>query len=329
MGIILSFKYSYINAKIRALLSNVIFPENYKKYINMDMSNVLSIYFKFYQFNSFTHHIELKKIIFNEFIKKSKSIIKHTSGNLRYFFDLYSLWLIMPEIKSVIYIIKNPDSNVFKKELINPEFEKIGSYKDIYKHFPILEKFSRFVNVIDKNLSMFEIEKALEIDFFNLLNIRIKKVSNSEKMFLYPLFSFMVDSLNIENITRLYFNFGFSVDDCINYIFPGGLFSKEFYRDMLKENDLKFALKKFSNTRFSFLEKLDSILEVKRVLEYEKVNKAKTFLYKNQFNAGIILAYLWILESEYLFINRLVESKLLKKQGIFIREWDVYYRKDY
>jgi len=309
--------YSEINARIRARKSNLYSKTLFEKLLDLDKN-------EFYQNIGLEKDnnmsiFEIKKTILGKYYNKAFSLCQKAPKALSELMRFYLLKFPLEEYKAALRISKENLSEYYGDKILFPSISKAltNGANDLYK-IKMFKNFKRFNLMVSKgeNVSVLEMEKALDNDYFEILHNKTKLFKGSERRQIELFLGFYTDTEIIMNSLRLHFFYGLSADDCILGILPLYNLKKEILYNSLSKDNIIESMKVFADSRYSFLISAESIHDAEKMIKLKKIDIARNFLIKNQFNPGILFAYIWLLENELEQIYAIIEAKLLGKIDI-------------
>lgn len=317
MGIASPFIYSYINARIRARKSELFSEADIYSLLDSELK-------EFYEKNDIKEAKEktifnIKRDILNKYYDYAISISKKAPVRLQKISRAYLLKFPLSEYKSALRISREGEIKGYS-DLILFDDLIVALKKDDSSLYKIndFSRFKRFNVLIDsgKDTTLLELESALDNDYFDNLFDKFSRSSRNDKKDLEKFIYFFIDSENLLNLLRQKFNYNVSIEDCMLQFFHRSRFSRKLFIKALSEDNIKDALSLFSESKYSYIAESDSVIDLERKISLKKEEIAKAFLYKNVFSPGILIAYFWLLESEFRKIDNILEAKLLDRVDI-------------
>lgn len=325
----LKVSYSAINTKLKAIMGKMLTKEDFKQLRNL--SSVPDIFDYLYKNTYYKMSLEslagteevhrrrfelnLKKSIVNDFQIIDRFLVGDRREFFRHLFSKYEvqdLKMLLRTIliehdeayfqESLIYLPTNEDIDL--EQVMN-----IDSYQDLLDMFvdtTYHNVLARFADRYEENRNLFPIEMSLDLQYFSLLEKLAQKIGNGDYKYVKELLGTQVDLLNIQWIYRIKKYYNLSPGEIMNYILP---FHYHVTREELNKMSQVDSPEEIAGY-ITHQEYKQVFQEVINSLEEDKHNifegfflsylmkKARKIKMTSFFNAGNIIAYLFLREYE-------------------------------
>jgi len=332
-------RYSLVNAKVRARLSGLL-PDKLIRHLAEtseveDFYNALSgtVYEGIFSRPELAIDTRIaEKLLLEKEIVWHKELLKDLKGEVR---DLVSHFLEKYEIENIktvlrirsgvgcddnyeyIADIKLPNSIPYRGLLEAPTMEDALS---LLAGTPYINPAFEALDDYKERKTLFPIETSLEIDYYNRLKDKVKKLDKRDGQIARRLIGIEIDQKNIDWLMRLKFYYDIPVADLLDYNIPGGYSLNRsklirLFQTESMENLLSVALDQFLGKASGFFSgsvqgggKL-FILEI--ILWNYLVSEARKTLGGFPFTIGTILAYLILKRAEVRNLITILNGKVL------------------
>jgi len=321
-------KYSFINSKIRALISYLIKPAIFKRCV--DAKNIYEIF----EILKDTRYGFLMEFL-NDFDLKSieKRLIKE---DIDIFFNIYKFIPTKTEKEFMFLLLERYEIDNLKialrlwrkKELVdlddympkrnicfNIDFEKIINAFSLDEIIKVLDNTVYKKVILDSkefiNKSLFYLEISLDIDYYKRLFNTINKLSHLDKKVASKILGIEVDIENINLLIKFkkYYNFK---EDISGWFLTGGEFiNKEKLKDLYKNVSLDELINKISFGPYKDIKEVfeKNIFFIENFLYEVLLKEVKRILSGFPFTIGTIFGYFILKRKETKNMISLISAK--------------------
>ncbi len=328
------FQYPAVNAKLKALSSNMLKEKDFQNLIELnsvqEAFNYLynNTYYQEYleEFSGQEIHrrqleLKLKKsiVLSEDFLKK------YLSSDLKNFVEKYFKKFEIEDLKIILrtILLENEDDYLSDNLIYINRNKKIdfnnliqaSSYselQEVLKELDYADVLDEFAEQYQKNKNLFQIEMALDFNWFSQLNKLAAKLSNQDQKYFDEIIGTHIDLLNIQWIYRIKKYYNLSSGEILNYIIPFHFkIKREELQNMSQVNNAEDLLEHILYGPYQELLE-NAIKGVNNIFErfflnyiYRKLKQIKS---KSFFSISNILAYLYIREYELRDIITIIEG---------------------
>ena len=336
-------KYAFINAKLRARISNILPDEVFEKLIKApSLDAALDIlrdtsFIELQEIYSSTGdlkkgelellkkeialYVELKRYVHPESIEFIKALlyqfeIDNLKNAIRIYFDR--------EIRNISadpnihYILYEPIIHRLPIDaIINADnFEDIAAACSGTPYESIIRKYSE---IVESQSSLFELEIALDHFYYNNLMAVVKKMDSYDQEVVQRLIGVEIDLQNIDWLIRLKNFYDLPMQTVISMLVPGGFnLNQEIISQLYQAQNVAVVLQNFVKGKYTGLTALLSsqasdshsrLMLIHRILEEIMKQEVKKILSGYPFTIGIIIAYFILKRNEFKKIRTVLNAK--------------------
>ncbi|MCK9614400.1 MAG: V-type ATPase subunit [Candidatus Omnitrophica bacterium] len=236
-------KYSFANAKIRAMLSYLIDADYFKRLVEAQDFYELLDFLKKTSYKDIAEKINREEVnlerLEKELVLNDLHIYKKVYGMLptnteKNFVALLTQRFEIDELKTVLRIwhkkmeVELSDYILGEKVIFDIDFKKILSCQNIEEIILILDETSYKKPLLtakdrfkERN-STFYLESALDIDYYQRLILYCEKLSSYDKKISRKILGIEIDIENINSLIRLRKYYSLSMSAMMDVVIPGG-----------------------------------------------------------------------------------------------------------
>ncbi|MGA1842101.1 MAG: V-type ATPase subunit [bacterium] len=322
-------RFSYINAKIRSLKSQLLRQSDYENLLKARGYHGLADYLRFTPYcknidkgiSSYDELIEIYyKNILGEYIKVIDSIsinIKRLICQLYQRYELENLKVILraicycrqsDKIKRLFFpLIKYTSFSTSDLIASKNLSEIINKLKGTWYYEPLINSFYRF----ESEGESFPLEMALDLTYYNHLWDIVSSLSRQDQKIAKNILGLQLDALNIIWIIRFKERFLFSPEEILNYsLINGKYISKNIRKKMAYSVNQKDIISNLEGTPYKEILKGidDPEIGYIKLLQYILILVRRNWN-RYPFQIGTILGYIFLKETEIKDLITITEGK--------------------
>ncbi len=342
------FKYSYPNAKIRAMKGQLLSQEDFRALLQADtFKDVVRVL----HMTSYTENFasvsrtdlstrELTQIVYSDLFQDYKKAIQALQGDTQAFFILLYHQYELMNIKTILrgicgdvpteqiasLLLPTTHHTLFSKEtLLNLRdvHAIIEHLQGTFFQYPLNRALRRF----EEEQEFFPLEMALDLHYYQTLWDSMKKLSDEEQRIIRKILGIVVDILNITWIIRFKEEYQFSQEEILNYtIHHGHIFRLRDRRRLAAAKDSDQVVEELKTTPYgkTLLGKM-SLNTLRVTLSRYLISELRKLFIGNPFHIGVVLGYLYLKEFEIADIITIAEAK---KYGLSYEQSQSYIVQD-
>jgi len=326
-------KYSFANAKIRAMLSDLLKPETVSALLETsDSSSLLEALRKTPYLQILekidTENLDLK-ILEKELLKADIASFRKVYGALstQPEKELVGLFLERFQIDDLKVALRiwhkkaqvDPDDYISEPNISYPiDYSKIiraATIDEIILSLdgtPYREPLSKVKDKFLEHDSSFYLEASLDVDYYTRLNTQAGKLSGSDKAIARKILGVAVDIENINWLIRSSKNYSLGVGQMLDFVLPGGRkLNKDTVRKYYTTDGANKIVENIALGSYAGLKDLagENAGRIENILYEVLAREIKAALTGFPFTIGTVLGYLFLKRSETRNIISLLNAK--------------------
>lgn len=337
------FKYSYPNAKIRAMKGSLLTSENFLSLLNAGSYHefLLIVQTTWYKsvfpeeggelsLSLFTN--SLYKSVFSDYVK----VIHAVDGELQRFFILLYQQYELTNLKTILrglcsrlstdeilpLLLPTEKYTLFSKQdvlALQDVLEVIDHLQGSFFEYPLNRAIRRF----EKEREFFPLEMSLELYYYRTLWDNTEKLPEEERRIVQEILGMLIDILNVSWIIRLKERYHFSPEEILNYtIHHGYAFKLKDRRRLAEARGVSEILTYLQHSPYRKAISGDESIETLHiVLSRFVLSRLQTYFQGQPFQIGVILGYLILKEFE---VSDLITIAEAKKYGLSFEQSKQY-----
>ncbi len=341
-------QYAGINAKVKALIGEMLSEEDYQRLV--DLKTVQEVFDYLYKNTNYReylteltgreeiHRRPLELTLKKNFINDYEKIYRYLTGSSRQFFKFLFAKFEIEDLKMLLRtILVEHDEDYLEENLLYlgvytdvsiSRLTEINTYQDlleVFQNTPYYNTLRRFEERYKRDNNLFPVEMTLDFNYFTRLASLSRNLSGDDFRMVRDLLGTQVDLTNIHWIYRIKKFYNLSYEEILNYTLP-------FYYRLSAEELRAMAQLKEADDIFAFLSRTSYDSLFSRIAEDKSILFEKYFLsyilkrsyqakIKGTFNIGVIIAYLYIKEYEIRDMITIVEGVRYSLESNIIRKY--------
>lgn len=336
-----AIRFSYINAKIRSLKSQLLTQSDYESLIRAKGYNGLAEYMKCTSYNKdigdgISSYDELIEMIYKNLFEDYIKLIDSLSGRIRqlvlHLYQRYELENLKVILRSICYNRKTKPikrllfplikyHNFFEDDLLRSKdiIELVLKLKGTWYYEPLDNSLYRF----ESEGETFPLEMALDLTYYRQLWENVSSLSRKDQKIAKTILGTQMDALNILWIIRFKECYHFSPEEILNYSLANGThISKKVRKRLAYSIDLEDIVSHLEGTPYrEILQGTDDPeISYVRLLKYTLFLVQKNW-HRCPFQIGTILDYIFFKEMEIKDLITITEGKRI---GISEKTINIY-----
>ena len=325
------FKYSYPNAKIRALKGSLLTTENF--YALLQASS----------YREFLNHLQtspylqnapeesqeltlpaLTALFYSNLFQDYVKVIRSLDGHLQKFFILLYQQYELTNLKT---LLRGLSSQVAPEEIAplllptrqyllfsKEELLRLRNVHDVIEHlqhsffqYPLNRALPRF----EKEREFFPLEMSLDLHYYRTLWETIQTIGEPEFGIISTIIGMLIDVLNISWIIRFKEQYKFSPEEILNYtIHHGHLFRLKDRRNLAECGKTADIIEYVQKTPYGkMLSGRESLQTLHVILMRSVLAHLQKYFHRQPFQVGVILGYIYLKEFEVSDLMTIAEAK--------------------
>jgi len=336
-------KYSFINAKLRARISNILPDEIFDhlaKASSIDAALAVlrgSAFASLEEVYSNTGDIKLAELDLLKYeIDLYRGVRKSLHENSKQLIDSLLCEFEIDNLKNAIRIYfsrkirKNWDETVIHYLLYDPIIHNIpidmiinatslDEIAGLCEKTPYAQIIRKHESIVASEGSLFRLEISLDHFYYNNLLATIKKMDSDDRTIALKLIGVEIDLQNIRWIIRLKDFYDLSLQEALSVIIPGGSqINATVMEELYRASNVTAVLQRFVKEIYPALSALLSsqvsdntsrLLLILRILDEIRKHEVERILSGYPFTVGIILAYFILKNNELKKLRMILNAK--------------------
>jgi len=336
-----AIRFSYINAKIRSLKSQLLTQSDYESLIRAKGYNGLAEYLKCTSYHKdigdgISSYDELIEIIYRKLFEDYIKLIDSLSARIRqlilHLYQRYELENLKVILRSICYSRQTKPI----KKLLFPLIKYHTFFEDdLLRSKDIIElvlklKGTWYYEPLDNSLYRFEsegetfpLEMALDLTYYKQLWENVSSLSRKDQKIAKAILGTQMDALNILWIIRFKERYHFSPEEILNYSLANGThISKKVRKQLAYSIDQRDIVSHLEGTPYGKILQGTDDPEISyvRLLQYTLFLVQKNW-HRCPFQIGTILDYIFFKEMEIKDLITITEGKRI---GISEKNINIY-----
>ncbi|MGA1869496.1 MAG: V-type ATPase subunit [bacterium] len=324
-----AIRFSYINAKIRSLKSQLLTESDYENLIKFGSYKGMVEYLEFTAFKKSLHdnicsYDDLIEIYHKNLFEAYEGLINSLSGTIKrlvyHLYQKYELENLKLVLRTMCYnrhidnvnklfLLHMKYKSFSQKDLLSSKnvHDLIQKLKGTWYYEPLQNSYYRF----EKEGEIFSLEMALDLKYHNQLWDIILSMSGKDRKLTQGILGVQLDSFNILWFTRFKESYHFSPEEIMNYSLVHGRYITNKVRQKLAYSiNFKDIIANLEHTPYKrILENIDNPeIAYIQLLKYALLVTKRNW-HTSPFQVGIILDYIFFKEMEIKDLITLTEAK--------------------
>ena len=325
------FKYSYPNAKVRALKGGLLTTENFYALLQ---ANSYQEFLRHLRVAPYLHNAPdepqglalpaLTSLLYTNLFQDYVKVIRALDSHLQKFFillyqkyELTNLKTLLRGLSSQVapeeiaaLLLPTEQYLLFSKEellLLRNVHDVVEHLQNSFFQYPLNRALPRF----EKEREFFPLEMSLDLHYYRTLWDTIQTIGEPERGIILKIVGMLIDVLNISWIIRFKEQYKFSPEEILNYtIHHGHLFRLKDRRNLAECGGTAEIIEYVQKTPYGrMLSGQESLQTLHVILMRSVLAQLQKYFQRQPFQVGVILGYIYLKEFEVSDVMTIAEAK--------------------
>lgn len=335
------FKYSYPNARVRALKGSLLTPDNFLTLLQATSYQEFLAIFRNTPYvtrggDESTTLPDLTMLLYTNLFQDYVKVIRALDGDIQKFFILLFQKYELTNLKTILRgLSSHVPSDEIEPLLLPTEHyslfskQEVLALQDVHAVIEHLQgsffqyPLNRALNRFDKEQEFFPLEMSLDLHYYRTLWEAMDTLPDSEKEIIHTIIGMLIDVINISWVIRFKEQYKFSPEEILNYTIHHGYHFRLKDRRKLAEADgaseIVAVLQQLPYGRMLSGQEALNTLHI--ILTRYVMAQLQKYFQRQPFQIGVIMGYLLLKEFEVSDIITIAEAK---KYGYSFEETQKY-----